>query len=213
MNSVACPRSIHTRTPLSIRQQTLPINAQLFRRFASNDTDSKQDSIPSSSDHSETSAVKSAIDSVTQSVSESAAGVSTYAGQAAESVQENFETAKERVVDNAHALGEAAGFSAPARERRPQRSRDDDRPQRSQYQDRPQRSQFQDRPQRSDRGDRSAYNDRAARERDAIAPNPSVYVGNLLFDTPKERLAEFFEEFGEVRNVKIATDERGLSKG
>lgn len=179
----------------------------MFRRFASNDTDSKQDSIPSSSDHSETSAVKSAIDSVTQSASESAAGVSTYAGQAVESIQENFETAKERVVDNAHALGEAAGFSAPARERRPQRPRDGDRPQRSQYQDRPQR------PDRFDRGDRSAYNDRAARERDAIAPNPSVYVGNLLFDTPKERLAEFFEEFGEVRNVKIATDERGLSKG
>lgn len=200
VNTLSIPKSTSIRTPFVLRQNPQPLTAQLFLRFASNDTQSKEESnTPNSADASETSAIKSAIDSVTQSVSETTAGISTYAGQAAESVQENFESAKETVVDNAQALGEAAGYSAssrPARDQNEQRER------------RPRRDEFQERRPRRDSGDRQERGSGGyvPREREPVTPNPNIYIGNLLFDTPKERLAELFSEFGEVKNAFIATD-------
>lgn len=40
-----------------------------------------------------------------------------------------------------------------------------------------------------------------------------IYVGNLSYQTDEEALKELFGEMGEVRSVKIITDETGRSKG
>lgn len=44
-------------------------------------------------------------------------------------------------------------------------------------------------------------------------PNPSVYVGNLFFDVTENDLQKEFSRFGEIKNVRIIRDPRGLSKG
>lgn len=46
-----------------------------------------------------------------------------------------------------------------------------------------------------------------------LSPNPSIYVGNLVFDLTVKDIEREFAPFGEVKNVSLATDARGLSKG
>jgi nucleolin len=45
------------------------------------------------------------------------------------------------------------------------------------------------------------------------APTNSVYIGNLLFEVTEQELQREFAEFGEINEVRIARDHRGLSKG
>lgn len=49
--------------------------------------------------------------------------------------------------------------------------------------------------------------------RPALAPNNSVYVGNLQFDVVESDLQREFAPFGEIKKALVATDLRGLSKG
>lgn len=46
-------------------------------------------------------------------------------------------------------------------------------------------------------------------------PKPSkiLYVGNLFFEVKAPQLQEHFSRFGNIVNVKIAEDAKGLSKG
>jgi RNA recognition motif-containing protein len=46
-----------------------------------------------------------------------------------------------------------------------------------------------------------------------LTPTPGIYIGNLLFDVTADDIKREFEEFGPIKNVNIATDARGLSKG
>lgn len=46
-----------------------------------------------------------------------------------------------------------------------------------------------------------------------LTPNPSIYVGNLVFDVTADDLKREFSSFGEIKSAIIATDGRGLSKG
>ncbi|RKF73505.1 Nuclear localization sequence-binding protein [Golovinomyces cichoracearum] len=46
-----------------------------------------------------------------------------------------------------------------------------------------------------------------------LTPNPSIYVGNLVFHVTEEDLKREFSSIGPVKSVTIATDARGLSKG
>lgn len=46
-----------------------------------------------------------------------------------------------------------------------------------------------------------------------VQPSSSIYVGNLLFDVRSEDLKREFAEFGQVKEVRIANDDRGMSKG
>lgn len=63
-----------------------------------------------------------------------------------------------------------------------------------------------------DRGGRGVRDDRSRPIRE-IQPSATIYVGNLLFDITAADLQAVFEEFGPVKNAKIAVDERGTSKG
>jgi len=45
------------------------------------------------------------------------------------------------------------------------------------------------------------------------SPNPTIYVGNLLFDITAEDLTKDFGTFGTVKSAVIASDARGMSKG
>jgi RNA recognition motif-containing protein len=68
-------------------------------------------------------------------------------------------------------------------------------------------------------GDRGGYgrNDRSAGTFNApervLTPNPSLYIGNLLFDVTAQDLEKEFSEYGTIKSATIATDPRGLSKG
>lgn len=67
-------------------------------------------------------------------------------------------------------------------------------------------------------GDRGGYGGRGGRAPREFAPrestpNETLYVGNLLFDVTAKDLTSQFSEFGTVKDVIIATDARGLSKG
>ncbi len=46
-----------------------------------------------------------------------------------------------------------------------------------------------------------------------VVPSTSIYVGNLVFDVTKADLEREFSTFGTIKNVIIAADSRGLSKG
>lgn len=46
-----------------------------------------------------------------------------------------------------------------------------------------------------------------------VVPSTSIYVGNLVFDVTKADLEREFSTFGTIKNVIIASDSRGLSKG
>lgn len=53
---------------------------------------------------------------------------------------------------------------------------------------------------------------RTPRENTA-APNKTLYIGNLYYEITEEQLKKVFSRFGEVQNVKIIYDNRGLSRG
>lgn len=46
-----------------------------------------------------------------------------------------------------------------------------------------------------------------------LAPTETLYVGNLQFDVKEDELRDHFAEAGEISNVKIIHDIKGLSKG
>lgn len=50
-------------------------------------------------------------------------------------------------------------------------------------------------------------------ERPPPTPTNKLYVGNLLFDITQQDIQKEFESFGKIKEVTIATDNRGLSKG
>ncbi|RDW84408.1 hypothetical protein BP6252_01998 [Coleophoma cylindrospora] len=52
-----------------------------------------------------------------------------------------------------------------------------------------------------------------ATPRRILAPGPSIYIGNLLFDVTDADLSREFQKFGEIKKAAVATDARGLSKG
>jgi len=110
----------------------------------------------------------------------------------------NYEQAKDAIVDGAESAAAGLGFS----------QREDRRSSRPSYQDRGDR--------RGDRGsaargDRFGASDR--REPLALAPNPVIYVGNLLFDVTAADLDREFGEYGQIIKSNVASDARGLSKG
>jgi hypothetical protein len=45
------------------------------------------------------------------------------------------------------------------------------------------------------------------------APCSSIYIGNLVFEATAADIEKEFAQFGKVKSVTIATDQRGLSKG
>lgn len=46
-----------------------------------------------------------------------------------------------------------------------------------------------------------------------LKPTNSVYIGNLLFEITEQDLEREFGEYGNMLEVKVARDSRGLSKG
>ncbi|OSS54833.1 hypothetical protein B5807_00916 [Epicoccum nigrum] len=51
------------------------------------------------------------------------------------------------------------------------------------------------------------------RERADVAPSNTVYVGNLYYEVTADQIKRVFGRFGEVANVRIVFDNRGLSRG
>lgn len=51
------------------------------------------------------------------------------------------------------------------------------------------------------------------REPNKAPPNNVVYVGNLYYEVTADQIKRVFSRFGEVDNVKIVFDNRGLSRG
>ncbi|KAF3001995.1 hypothetical protein E8E13_008047 [Curvularia kusanoi] len=51
------------------------------------------------------------------------------------------------------------------------------------------------------------------RSRPQNAPNKTLYVGNLYYEVTADQIKRVFGRFGEVENVKIVFDNRGLSRG
>ncbi|KAF2636173.1 RNA binding domain-containing protein [Massarina eburnea CBS 473.64] len=47
----------------------------------------------------------------------------------------------------------------------------------------------------------------------AAEPNTTIYVGNLYYEVTADQLKRIFSRFGEVSDVKIVYDNRGLSRG
>lgn len=54
---------------------------------------------------------------------------------------------------------------------------------------------------------------REKREKSDAPPNNVVYVGNLYYEVTADQIKRVFSRFGEVENVKIVLDNRGLSRG
>ena len=44
-------------------------------------------------------------------------------------------------------------------------------------------------------------------------PNNVLYIGNLYYEVTEDQLRRVFSRFGEVENVRIVIDNRGLSRG
>lgn len=45
------------------------------------------------------------------------------------------------------------------------------------------------------------------------APGNTLYVGNLYYEVTADQLTRVFSRFGEIDNVKIIYDNRGMSRG
>jgi hypothetical protein len=173
----------------------------VFRRFASDEVNpSEEKSSVGSADSDDHRAVRSAIDSAIETAS-------TYAAEAAESLTENAERAKDAVVDGAAATGAGLGFS----------QREDRRDSRPSYGDRNgERPSYGGNRGYGGRDDRSF--DRSAprspyREPVQLSPAPNIYIGNLLFDVTAADLEREFAAYGNIKSAVIASDARGLSKG
>jgi nucleolin len=123
----------------------------------------------------ETGYIQSAIDSA----SEAAESVSTYAGEAAQSLTRNYEQAKDTAVEVGTAAAAATGFTVGREQRRTPDN----------------------------------FNSRAGPADRVLTPTSGIYVGNLLFDVTAADLTKEFQEFGPIKNVTVAADARGLSKG
>ncbi|KAF1360603.1 RNA binding domain-containing protein [Lizonia empirigonia] len=54
---------------------------------------------------------------------------------------------------------------------------------------------------------------RAPREKNDAPPNNTLYVGNLYYEVTADQIKRVMSRFGEVENVKIVFDNRGLSRG
>ncbi|KAJ4312287.1 hypothetical protein N0V94_007515 [Neodidymelliopsis sp. IMI 364377] len=54
---------------------------------------------------------------------------------------------------------------------------------------------------------------RAPRQKSDNEPNNVVYVGNLYYEVTADQIKRVFSRFGEVDNVKLIFDNRGLSRG
>ncbi|KAF3051599.1 hypothetical protein E8E11_011213 [Didymella keratinophila] len=61
--------------------------------------------------------------------------------------------------------------------------------------------------------DKPQRNPRERREKSDAPPNKTVYVGNLYYEVTADQIKRVFSRFGEVENVKIVFDNRGLSRG
>jgi len=106
--------------------------------------------------------------------------------EAQSSIPEAVESAKEYASEAAHRIQETAGdFAAAARDYAPRGF-----------------GGTSGRPERRERKD-----DRV------VQPASSIYVGNLLFDVQSADLEKEFSQFGKVEQARVATDDRGLSKG
>lgn len=180
----------------------------MFKRFASDEANSSEEkSSVESADSNDHGTVRSAIDSATESAS-------NYARDAAASLTNNAEQARDAVVDGAAAAASGLGFS-------PREDRRDSRPS---YGDRNGRAPYNDRPSYGDRrayggGDRDggkgfgATRSQGFREPPTLTPCPNIYIGNLLFDVTASDLEREFSEYGTIKSAVIASDARGLSKG
>jgi len=51
------------------------------------------------------------------------------------------------------------------------------------------------------------------REKNTNPANNTLYIGNLYYEVTADQLTKVFSRFGEVENVKIVYDNRGLSRG
>ncbi|KAF2831549.1 RNA-binding domain-containing protein [Ophiobolus disseminans] len=51
------------------------------------------------------------------------------------------------------------------------------------------------------------------REKNTNPPTKTLYIGNLYYEVTTDQLKKVFSRFGEVENVKIVYDNRGLSRG
>ncbi|KAH6637899.1 RNA binding domain-containing protein [Boeremia exigua] len=51
------------------------------------------------------------------------------------------------------------------------------------------------------------------REQSQAPPNNTVYVGNLYYEVTADQVKRVFSRFGEIENVKLVFDNRGLSRG
>lgn len=51
------------------------------------------------------------------------------------------------------------------------------------------------------------------RQKSDAPPNNIVYVGNLYYEVTPGQIKRVFSRFGQVENVKIVSDNRGLSRG
>jgi RNA recognition motif-containing protein len=54
---------------------------------------------------------------------------------------------------------------------------------------------------------------RQRREKSDTPPNKTLYIGNLYYEVTTDQLKKVFSRFGEIENVKIVYDNRGLSRG
>lgn len=54
---------------------------------------------------------------------------------------------------------------------------------------------------------------RAPRQGGDAPPNNVLYVGNLYYEVTADQIKRVFSRFGEIENVKIVFDNRGLSRG
>jgi nucleolin len=66
---------------------------------------------------------------------------------------------------------------------------------------------------RDETSTREQYGTLRLRPERVIAPNSSVYVGNLLFEITAADLEKEFAQYGTIKSSTVATDNRGLSKG
>ena len=51
------------------------------------------------------------------------------------------------------------------------------------------------------------------RERADVEPSNTVYVGNLYYEVTADQIKRVFGRFGDIENVRIVFDNRGLSRG
>lgn len=51
------------------------------------------------------------------------------------------------------------------------------------------------------------------RQQPDTPPSETVYVGNLYYEVTADQVKRVFSRFGEVKNVNIVFDNRGLSRG